>query len=193
MPKSSFTGGYSFLNDPRASTFSNELKYVDTIITPAVISSGGTWTKISMPPQGVTSVTRLADRCRILKVDHLSYFYATAQSDITRFIIIQVKGVQTAPPATTDLLVSASPISQYAYNARDLYEVIYDVTFSQSLTGDTIIGTHRMSHVPKIGSMKFIPGSTNVYNGQLYFMAISINNGNITNSHQFRVWFEDAN
>ena len=182
---------FALYNDPRPRAFTNELKYVDTAAS-STGNAAGVWTKITLPPQGVTSVTRLADRAHIIRLEHQAYL-TTGSTDMARVIIIQTKGLFTSAPATTDLLASASPISPYVYNARALYEVISDECHNMTANGDSGVVQIRKSYQMKIPDLQIISGATNVYDGQLYMLVINLTTGNVSNVHNFRLWFEDAN
>ncbi len=179
-------------SEPIPKPFSSEMKYTDTVIgATSAVSNTGSWTKISLPAQGTTSVTRVADRIRSVGIEWKGYFNCTAD-DTLRIIAIQTKGVFTSPPATTDLLSTTSPFAPYAYNAKEQYVPIFDRLIPLSSQGDskqTVIETHiKLS----IKELRFIPASSNVYNGQIYFLAL-VTGATVTNGHIFRLWFEDTN
>ncbi len=185
--------GYPIYQDPKVPMWSSELKYVDTSIPSGTsVSNTGSWTKITLPPQGVTSVTRVADRIRLKGLQQCAYFNATAQ-DVVRFVIIQTKGLFTSPPATTDLLSSVDPLSPYTYNARDLYEVVFDEMILIGPLSATFPVGRREVLLPRISELKFVSGSSNVYNGQLYALALANNPANAGYHVQWRLWFEDTN
>ena len=132
---------YDVYDDPRGFSLTNELKYTDTTVTYGFASSAGSWTKVSLPSQGTTSTTRVADRARLLKCEVGFQFNVAGNLDMVRVIALQTKGLFTSAPATTDVLAVAYPTSNYAYNARDLYEIIYDTLMPMSPQGDTAIRT----------------------------------------------------
>ncbi len=184
---------YAIYNDPVPIQSSSELKYVDTAIAlGTVVNNAGSWTKLSFPAQGTTSITRVADRARIVSLEFSSYINAVAQ-DALRFILIQTKGLFTSAPATTDLLATANILSPYAYNARDLYEILYDelLPLAPLTQWDPVLMRHSVTM--RIPEMKFVPGSTNVYNGQIYLLQICSTGANVGAGHYFRLWFEDGN
>jgi hypothetical protein len=183
---------YARFNDPIPRLVSSELKYADTnIALSTAISSAGSWTKLTFPAQGVTSITRVADRILGVRIEQTGYF-TTTTVDTVRFIILQTRGLFTSAPATTDLLVSASPFAAYTYNSRQLYNIIHDEYFSLSANGDNAIRTHQKTYSLREKDLRFIPGSSNVYDGQVYIFAICINAGCL-NGQTFRFWYEDGN
>jgi hypothetical protein len=180
-------------DDPIPKMLSQELKYSDTAISIVSIPSTGSFTKLVLPAQGTTSVTRVADRAYITRIEFTAFRYSQTLNDGIRLVLFQTKGLQTSAPAVTDLFTAVTPYAPYAYNARDLYEIIYDSQASISLGGDSVVHFYRKSFTPRVTDMKFIPGSSNVYNGQLYFMAIAVNAGCSNLLGNFRIWFEDSN
>jgi hypothetical protein len=149
-------------NDPRPRLTTSELKYFDTTIAfNTAISTAGTWTKISMPSQGNTSASRVADRILGVRLEHLGY-WTTTSIDTLRFIVLQTRGLFTTPPATTDLLVSASPFAAYTYNARVLYNIVHDEYLSLSANGDNAIRAVQQSISLREKDLRFISGSANV-------------------------------
>ncbi len=184
---------YDIYDDPKGFNLTNELKYTDTTISYGLASSAGSWTKLSLPSQGTTSTTRVADRAKLLKVECGFQFNVGGNLDMVRVVMLQTKGLFTSPPATTDLLSVAYPTAPYAYNARDLYEIVYDNLMPMSPQGDTAIRAFRVAIKPKIKGMKFVPGSVNVYDGQLYLLVIPATASNINYSANIRTWFEDGN
>jgi len=181
---------FSAQNDPYVPSYSSELKFIDTNVS-AVVSAGGTWTRINLPTQGNTASNRVADRARILCLEHIGQFNVSAL-DVLRLIIIQTKGINLIPPTTNDLLVSPYPVVPYVYNAREIYDVISDDVITMSPNGDTEIVAFKRSIKCKFSEMKFISGTSNVYSGQLYVLAISIG-GTMQQNNTYRLWFEDGN
>lgn len=179
-------------DDPRSLSINSELKYTDTLIS-SFVSASGTWTKLTFPSQGVTSVTRVADRAHLMKIEMTGQIFTLGTFDSFRMIVLQTKGLFTSPPATTDVLASASPLAPYAYNARDLYEILYDDLISISQTGDTAINILRKAVKPKIKNLKFVPGSVNPYDGQVYVLTLCSTSANISHIINLRLWFEDGN
>ncbi len=170
----------------------NELKFVDTQSLGSVTTTG-LWTKITFPPQGLTSSDRVADRIVGLHLDLRGLLYMTgAINDSARIIVLQTKGLYTTPPATTDVLVSSTPQSHYVYNARETYSIVWDSYFSMSPTGDSSSRKVEKSVHLKIPHLKFISGSTNVYSGQIYMLVLSGNNANISYLINTRLWYEDS-
>ncbi len=184
--------GYEAYIDPQPLMLSTELKYVDTTVASSAVPNTGVWLKVTLPPQGTTSVTRVADRAHIVRLEILGWLYANVNFEITRFIVIQTKGLFTSAPSVTDVLATASPTSHYAYNARELYEVLHDESIDQVPGGDSGSHKFRLSIKPRIPEMRFVPGSSNVYNGQLYVLFINAGS-NSTQQMNYRLWFEDSN
>ncbi len=177
-------------HEPNIPRWSSELKAVDTNIT-SNFSASGVWTKITYPNQGLTYQDRIADRCRIVGLEFIGQMN-TSVLDVARIIVIQVKGLQTSPPATSDLLVSSYPTVPYVYNCNELFEILYDHTHSMTPNGDSnIVALHTMIK-PKIPELRFISGSSNVYSGQMYILVLGIGN-TIARNFTFRLWFEDSN
>lgn len=183
---------YDRYDDPHSLAVNNELKYTDTLIS-SFVSATGTWTKLAYPNQGNTSITRIADRAQLLKIELSGQLFTLGVQDAMRVIILQTKGLFTTPPATSDLLQSVSPLAHYAYNARDLYEVIYDDLISICPNGDSSLNIIRTAVRPHIRNMKFVPGSVNVYDGQIYVLTLCSTTANISHIINLRLWFEDGN
>lgn len=179
-------------DDPIPRMLSQELKYTDTALSFLNVSTAGNFLKVALPAQGSTSTTRVADRAFITSIEFTAFRYSLVNDGI-RLVLFQTKGLQTSSPAITDLFTSSVPYAPYNYNARDLYEIIYDSQSSISSGGDSVVHFYRKSFTPREHEMKFIPGSSNVYNGQLYFLAIAVNATNTNLLGNFRVWFEDSN
>ena len=186
--------GYAISNDPMPLTLTNELKYVDTTISYGLMSNAGSWTKLTNPSQGVTSTSRLGDRAALIRLELSGYYNVYGgNADVIRMIILQTKGLFTSAPAVTDVLSAVQPVSNYVYNARDLYDIIHDEQFTMCPTGDTAIQQRRFSVKPRIRDMKFVSGSNNVYNGQIYLLFLCSNASNASYAMNIRAWFEDSN
>lgn len=177
--------------EPRGLNISSELKYSDTVVGGTVVNTGS-WTKFNLPLQGTTSVTRVADRIRLRAIEQIGVL-STAALDYCRVIIIQTKGLFTTPPATSDLLTYTSPTSPIAYNASNLYHVVIDELHTLVPGSDTQAISHKRDLNPVISEQRFVPGSSNVYDGQLYLLYICITNANVSVDHRFRLWYEDGN
>lgn len=176
--------------EPTTLHFSSELKYTDTAFNSSV-GITGLWTKINFPTQGTTSTNRVADRCRIVGIEQISICYAAAV-DYCRMIVIQTKGLFTSPPATTDLLQFVSPVSPLVYNSNDLYKVVVDKLFTLVPGGDSQVTKYIRTYPVLIPELRFVAGSSNVYDGQLYLLLLCINNQCSFNTN-FRMWYEDGN
>lgn len=183
---------YDKFDDPKTLSINSELKYTDTQIQ-SYVSSTGTWTKLTFPSQGVTSITRVADRIFLAKVEMIGSVFTLGTQDTCRVIILQTKGLFTTPPATTDVLAAVSPLSHYAYNARDLYEILFDDLLSISPNGDSAINVIRSAVKLKIKNIKFVPGSVNPYDGQVYVLTLCSTSANISHTLNLRLWYEDGN
>ena len=177
--------------EPRGLNITSELKYVDTQIGGTVVNTGS-WTKLNLPAQGTTSVTRVADRMRIRAIEQIGTLSASAV-DYTRFIIVQTKGLFTTPPTTVDLLSYVSPTSPIAYNAHNLYKIVLDELHGLVPGGDSQVICHKRNIKPLITEQRFVPGSSNVYDGQLYILYICTTNATVTVNDWFRLWYEDGN
>ena len=177
--------------EPRGLNITSELKYVDTVVSGTVLNTG-TWVKFTLPSQGTTSVTRIADRIRLRAIEQTGVNLAAAV-DYNRLIIVQTKGLYTSAPATLDLLASVNPASPVAYNASNLYKIVLDEIHGMVPGGDTQVITHMRNIRPLITEQRFVPGSNNVYDGQLYLLYICAINSNITVNQNFRLWYEDGN
>lgn len=179
-------------HEPIPKPFTSELKYVDTTIgANSAVSNTGSWTKLSFPAQGTTSITRVADRIRGVSIEWRGYLNCTSD-DTVRFIVLQTKGIFTSAPAVTDVLSSVSPFAPYAYNARNLYNIIHDNIFALSSEGDSRQTVLTKDVKLRETALYFVPGSTNVYSGQIYFLFLSVGT-TVTNGHIIRFWFEDSN
>lgn len=191
--KSRKEGPFAIYNDPRPVSLTNELKYVDTNIGFSLVLPAGSWTKFTNAAQGTTSTTRIGDRYQIVRIEMQAYFDLVNTNDFVRFIIVQTKGLFTTPPATTDLLAAATPSSHYTYNSRELYEVIFDKYFTMAAGADSAAIAMRKVIIPRIKDQKFVSGSNNPYNGQLYMLALVGGTANVNYQVNTRVWFEDSN
>lgn len=188
MVKSS---GLSILKEPRTSRFTSELKFVDTTVTSAV-AVAGTWTKLGFPTQGSTSSTRVGDRCRIVAIEQIGIFFANAL-DYSRMIVLQTKGLFTSAPATTDVLQFAGPTSPIAYNASNLYNIVTDKFLTLVPGGDSQVSKVNKTYKVHIPELRFVPGSVNVYDGQVYILFITQNALTTSVNITFRLWYEDGN
>ncbi len=169
------------------------MKFVDTTVAYGAMSTTGSWTKISNPAQGTASNNRIGDRAYLVGLEGSLYLTNGGSNDMIRIIILQTKGLFTAAPALSDILVGTLPTSPYVYNARDLYEVVYDELFSSAPSSDSSSIVRRFMIKPKVHDQKYISGSSNVYNGQLYMLAFNTNTGNVSYTVSLRQWFEDSN
>jgi hypothetical protein len=177
--------------EPLSLNVRSELKYIDTSLS-TTLTNTGVWTKISLPAQGNTAIQRIADRARIVNIEFNNVLYCGG-IDHARIILIQTKGLFTTPPVTTDLLQYAAPTSPIAYNAANLYKVVFDKLITMVPGGDTQVRNITCNVRAVLPELRFISGSTNVYDGQLYLLYLCTTNANITSVGYFRTWFEDGN
>ncbi len=185
----------SIYNDPVPKFTGAELKFKDQIFTNAP-TPAGTWLTVDLPSQGVASNNRVGDRAHLQCLEVRSQVYnasTTASSgDILRMIILQEKGKTAGAPATTDVLASAVNFSPYSYNARELYEVLYDESIPISYQWQTS-QVRTLSLKPRIPALRFLSGTSTAYSGQIYILLICANVGSLGSNIAIRQWFEDSN
>lgn len=182
--------------EPRGLFTSFENKFIDTTFNQTV-TNGGTVGYINMPPQGNSSSSRVADRCRLLSLDLRSFITlsTSATEDNFRFVIFQSVGLLpiSTPPALTDVLEYTLPNSPIKYNATKLFHILYDSQHSLSIQGDSAaIVLHKEVNL-SIKAINFVAGSIVAYSGQLYYLMIGTQATNFTTtSSTARLWFADT-
>jgi hypothetical protein len=171
-----------------------ELKYVDTTsnVQP---SAAGNWYTVTFPSQGSTSITRVGDRARLRDIE---FSYSLTQTsgqlaDVVRIVMIQEKGLSAGVPTTASLLAYANPIAPLTYNANELYEVIHDEYVDMSPYSTHMCRSKKLHLSPRIPELRFQAATTTLYSGQIYMLAITYNNTNVSPLFIWRLWFEDTN
>jgi len=169
------------------------MKFIDT----QFIALTGGANILNLPIQGTTSNDRVGDIIQIenIQIDmHQHLVFGTTTPDHTRTIILQTKGLFGAvPPAVTDVLEpiggGVAPWSPYVFNARELFEILYDSEITLSPTGDSNVVQRHAVVKPKIPRLRFELGGGIVYSGQLFLLQISWN-GTVVASQNIRVHFK---
>ncbi len=179
-------------DEPSISKWSPELKFVDTVNSTAP-SAAGTWYLFNMPAQGVAQNQRIGDRARIRDVMVNMVLFSSGAADLARVLIIQEKGLSAATPTTAAILQTARPDSPLTYNATELYEVLYDEMIPTAQNSSLAVTERRLHLTPKIPDLRFQAGSTTLYSGQIYALAITYANLTTTIVINDRIWFEDTN
>ncbi len=185
---------YSVYNDPKPGrNIPLEVKYKSTIYS-TPFTAAGSIQAIDFPTQGTTSTSRVGDRCRLIKLDIKGSMFTSNFSVLNRIIVFQCKGLNPpgSPPAVSDILAYARADAPYLYNARELYDIVCDHTWVNCVNGDTQMKLLEWSCDPVIKDLRFASGSTTVYNGQMFFLAITNNTGTLPYVN-YTLWFEDGN
>ncbi len=181
--------------EPRVQIHPEELKYSDGQTSPTFASAGAV-AAINMPSQGVTSSTRVADRLRCAELDFkLSVKLTSGTVDVIRFIVFQSTGLfpVVSPPSVSDVLQYSNVNSPYSYNVNQLFRIICDRTLTMSDNGDSQIQFLSDKCQLAIKQMLFVPGTTNVYSGQLWYLTIGTDATGQSSLLSWRFWFSDSN
>jgi hypothetical protein len=190
---------YARYTDPRPITVSSELKLVMTNSILTTNNVSGTIFPLTFPSQGLTFSQRIADRCHIQKIEIQGVVYNnTAVEDQYRLVVVQAKGsLPTAlPPVYADLFQQVNALDKchapFQYNVRSQFHVLCDFLWSMSDQGDNRVRTVREACSPNIKDLRFTPTTIQVYNGQIYIFAMSLNGG-VIQELSFALWYEDGN
>ncbi len=185
---------YSTYNDPPPMmNIPLEMKAISTVFSSGFAAAGSVL-PIDLPPQGATSTSRVADRCRLSRIEVSGSIFVT-NTQLARMIIFQTKGLYPpgSPPAVTDVLEYARADSPFKYNSRQLFSILCDHRMTCSSTGDTAIRSLEFSCKPAISDIRFVSSTSTAYNGQLFVLTIGSTGTGITPYNNYKVWFEDGN
>jgi hypothetical protein len=160
-----------------------ELKFFDVSSSAFTVGSGATLSLLSGIPQGVAQSQRVGDQVELVSLE-ITYEVVQANTDIysnTRVLIFQwFPNTILSVPALASILYNTAaigPYSQYNWQLRDQYHVIYDKLMSQAGLSTAVASTtnmsilhHRLTNFRK--TVKFSPAVTAASNN-LFFLFMS--------------------
>lgn len=110
-----------------------ELKYYAGSLLPTSITSTGACSPVGNIAQGAGQGQRVGDSFQYslfnFRVVITNNLVAADTSNKVRFIVFQWKPNDLTAPAVTDILLSATWDSQYEFDNRHQYRILYDRTF----------------------------------------------------------------
>jgi len=183
-------GGAKTRNNPSVKTVvhkvlneNKELKTFDSNSSAFTVGSAATLTLLSGIAQGVTSANRIGDEVVLVSLE-ITYEIVQANTDIysnTRVLVFQwFPNTTLVAPVLASILYNTAAIglySQYNWQYRDQYHVLYDKIHSQAGLATSVASStnmsvllHRLTNFRK--GIKFAPGVTTGSN-HLYFLFIS--------------------
>lgn len=151
-------------------------KYYAISTTVGNLPINGDVVALDLPPQGVTSTSRIADAIKLHAIEHNYFVQYTSVEDIARIIVFQTVGATSTvvAPNVTDLLLVASVNSPYIIGGERFYRVLYDKCHSVTNTGANNIVHVKTLLKPMIQDIRFVPGSqTSVYTGQVWLLYLN--------------------
>lgn len=162
------------------------------------LTTAGTITVLTQPPQGLGTAQRTGDEINIENIELCTLSYYGDNVNVIRYILLQMKGITPALALATFLQNGASGApdvtSLYVpfYEGR-FFDVIYDKTIvlSQNATNSAVVDRQVLQ--PRVRTIPFIPASSTVVSGDVVLLALS-DSGIVPNpSFDFtcRLWFRD--
>jgi len=160
-----------------------ELKVYDENSSAFTIGAGATLSLLSGITQGAAQAQRVGDQVELVSLE-ITYEVVQANTDIysnTRVLIFQwFPNTTLIAPVLASILYNTAaigPYSQYNWQYRDQYHVIYDKLFSQAGISTSVASStnmsvlrHRLTNFRK--PIKYTPG-TAAGSNHLYFLFMS--------------------